>query len=318
MRPQSKVMRCSVLGAGVSGLTCAVKLLESGHNVEIVSDKFSPETVSDVAAALWYPFLTAPAERAGEWGKVTYQELERLATDSPESGVTIRDGREYLREVVELPSWKDDISHFRVLESSEIPDGFVFGWEFRSPIIEMPKYMPWLREKVESGGGSFRQMFVNDLKEVEGELIVNCVGLGARELCEDDDVRPARGQILFIDQDPGIGHYDQQPETLTYTIPRSDVTVLGGTAQMDDWSLEIRDEDNETILEKVEAIWPDVDRSRIIGGTVGLRPSRTEVRLEEEEVDGRRVVHNYGHGGAGVTLSWGCAEEVVGIVNQSL
>lgn len=87
---------------------------------------------------------------------------------------------------------------------------------------------------------------------------------------------------------------------------------------MDDWSLEIRDEDNETILEKVEAIWPDVDRSRIIGGTVGLRPSRTEVRLEEEEVDGRRVVHNYGHGGAGVTLSWGCAEEVVGIVNQSL
>ena len=311
-------MRCSVLGAGVSGLTCAIKLLESGHNVEIVSDKFSPETVSDVAAALWYPFLTAPAERAGEWGKVTYQELERLATDSPESGVTIRDGREYLREVVELPSWKDDISHFRVLESSEIPDGFVFGWEFRSPIIEMPKYMPWLREKVESGGGSFRQMFVNDLKEVEGELIVNCVGLGARELCEDDDVRPARGQILFIDQDPGIGHYDQQPESLTYTIPRSDVTVLGGTAQMDDWSLEIRDEDNETILEKVEAIWPDVDRSRIIGGTVGLRPSRTEVRLEEEEVDGRRVVHNYGHGGAGVTLSWGCAEEVVGIVNQSL
>jgi len=318
MRPQSKAMRCSVLGAGVSGLTCAIKLLESGHNVEIVSDKFSPETVSDVAAALWYPFLTAPAERAGEWGKVTYQELERLATDSPESGVTIRDGREYLREVVELPSWKDDISHFRVLESSEIPDGFVFGWEFRSPIIEMPKYMPWLREKVESGGGSFRQMFVNDLKEVEGELIVNCVGLGARELCGDDDVRPARGQILFIDQDPGIGHYDQQPETLTYTIPRSDVTVLGGTAQMDDWSLEIRDEDNETILEKVEAIWPDVDRSRIIGGTVGLRPSRTEVRLEEEEVDGRRVVHNYGHGGAGVTLSWGCAEEVVGIVNQSL
>jgi len=318
MRPQSKAMRCSVLGAGVSGLTCAIKLLESGHNVEIVSDKFSPETVSDVAAALWYPFLTAPAERAGEWGKVTYQELERLATDSPESGVTIRDGREYLREVVELPSWKDDISHFRVLESSEIPDGFVFGWEFRSPIIEMPKYMPWLREKVESGGGSFRQMFVNDLKEVEGELIVNCVGLGARELCEDDDVRPARGQILFIDQDPGIGHYDQQPESLTYTIPRSDVTVLGGTAQMDDWSLEIRDEDNETILEKVEAIWPDVDRSRIIGGTVGLRPSRTEVRLEEEEVDGRRVVHNYGHGGAGVTLSWGCAEEVVGIVNQSL
>ena len=78
-------MRCTVLGAGVSGLTCAVRLLESGHEVEVISDKFSPETVSDVAAALWYPFLTAPAERADEWGRVTYLELERLATEAPES-----------------------------------------------------------------------------------------------------------------------------------------------------------------------------------------------------------------------------------------
>lgn len=48
-----------------------------------------------------------------------------------------------------------------------------------------------------------------------------------------------------------------------------------------------------------------------------MRPSRTEVRLEAEKVEGRTVVHNYGHGGAGVTLSWGCAEEVVEIVSQS-
>ena len=59
-----------------------------------------------------------------------------------------------------------------------------------------------------------------------------------------------------------MGHFDQQPETLTYTIPRSDVTVLGGTAQVDDWSLDIRDEDNDLILSKVEAIWPDLDRDR--------------------------------------------------------
>ena len=67
----------------------------------------------------------------------------------------------------------------------------------------------------------------------------------------------------------------------------------------------------------MEALWPDLDRSKIIGGTVGLRPSRSEVRLEVEVIDGRFVVHNYGHGGAGVTLSWGCAEEVVSLVSQS-
>ena len=80
--------------------------------------------------------------------------------------------------------------------------------------------------------------------------------------------------------------------------------MLGGTAQFDDWSLDIRDEDNDLILKKVEAIWPELDRDRIIGGTVGLRPSRTEVGLRKS-IEGVRVIHNYGHGGR-VTLSWGC------------
>ena len=84
-----------------------------------------------------------------------------------------------------------------------------------------------------------------------------------------------------------------------------------------DWELGIRDEDNDLILEKVQAIWPDLDRDRIVGGAVGLRPSRTEVRLEEERIGGVRVIHNYGHGGAGVTLSWGCADEVVSIAQGS-
>ena len=310
-------MRCTVVGAGVSGLSTAIRLLESGHEVEVVSDKFSPETVSDVAAAIWYPFLVKPADKADNWGLVTYNVLEGLCIEAPEAGVTMRDGREYLRDVVDLPPWNDDISAFRILEEREIPEGYVFGWEFRAPVIEMPLYMPWLRSKVEERGGALRHGFIEDLSDLSGDVVVNCVGLGARELCDDLEVRPARGQILFIDQDPGIGHFDQQPETLTYTIPRSDVTVLGGTAQVDDWSLDIRDEDNDLILSKVEAIWPDLDRDKIVGGTVGLRPSRTEVRLEEEEVSGIRVIHNYGHGGAGVTLSWGCADEVVSIAEGS-
>ena len=310
-------MRCTVVGAGVSGLSCAVRLLEAGHDVEVVSDKFSPDTVSDIAAAIWYPFLTAPADRAETWGLVTYAELERLAKENPESGVRMRDGREYLRQVVEPPAWGDDIAAFDILDRGDIPEGYVFGWQFRAPVIEMHLYMPWLRSRVESLGGTFRQSFVEDISKVPGEVVVNCVGLGARELCQDDEVRPARGQVIFLDQDPGIGHFDQQPETLTYTIPRSDVTVLGGTAQVDDWGMDIRPEENDLILDKVEALWPELDRSKIVGGAVGLRPSRSEVRLEVEAIDERKVVHNYGHGGAGVTLSWGCAEEVVKLVTQS-
>ena len=310
-------MRCTVVGAGVSGLSCAVKLLEAGHEVVVISDRFSPDTVSDIAAAIWYPFLTAPADRADGWGIATYAELERLSEHEPQSGVRMRDGREYLRQAVDPPEWSEDIAAFQILDNSEIPEGYVFGWQFRAPVIEMQLYMPWLRSRVEALGGSFVQSFVGDLSEVSGEVVVNCVGLGARELCGDEEVRPARGQVIFIDQDPGIGHFDQQPETLTYTIPRSDVTVLGGTAQVDDWGMDIRAEDNDLILSKVEALWPELDRSRIIGGAVGLRPSRSEVRLEVEYIGERRVVHNYGHGGAGVTLSWGCAEEVANLVSQS-
>lgn len=301
----------------MSGLSCAVRLLEAGHEVEVISDRFSPDTVSDIAAAIWYPFLTAPADRADGWSIATYAELERLSEREPQSGVRMRDGREYLRQAVDPPEWSEDIAAFRILDDSEIPEGYVFGWQFRAPVIEMQLYMPWLRSRVEALGGSFVQSFVEDLSEVSGEVVVNCVGLGARELCGDEEVRPVRGQVIFIDQDPGIGHFDQQPETLTYTIPRSDITVLGGTAQVDDWGMDIRAEDDKLILSKVEALWPELDRSRIIGGAVGLRPSRSEVRLEVEYIGERRVVHNYGHGGAGVTLSWGCAEEVANLVSQS-
>ncbi len=309
-------MHCTIVGAGVSGLTSGIRLLENGHQAHIVSDKFSPDTVSDVAAAIWYPFLVKPADRADTWGIVTYDVLESLCESDPEAGVRMIDGREYLRSVVDLPQWNEDIAAFRILESEEIPDGYVFGWEFRAPAIDMKLYMPWLKNRFEELGGTFERGVVKSLKEVDGEIIVNCVGLGARELCDDEEVKPARGQIIFIEQDPGIGHFDQQPDTLTYTIPRTNVTVLGGTAQVDDWDLEIREEDNDLILAKVEAVWPDLDRSKIVGGTVGLRPSRTEVRLEEEDIGGRRVIHNYGHGGAGVTLSWGCADEVVSIAGN--
>ena len=309
-------MHCTIVGAGVSGLTSGIRLLENGHQAHIVSDKFSPDTVSDVAAAIWYPFLVKPADRADTWGIVTYDVLESLCESAPEAGVRMIDGREYLRSVVDLPQWNEDIAAFRILESEEIPDGYVFGWEFRAPAIDMKLYMPWLKNRFEELGGTFERGVVKSLKEVGGEIIVNCVGLGARELCDDEEVKPARGQIIFIEQDPGIGHFDQQPETLTYTIPRTNVTVLGGTAQVDDWDLEIREEDNDLILTKVVAVWPDLDRSKIVGGTVGLRPSRTEVRLEEEDIGGRRVIHNYGHGGAGVTLSWGCADEVVSIAGN--
>jgi D-amino-acid oxidase len=222
----------------------------------------------------------------------------------------MRAGREYLKRPCRPPGWSESINHFRILEKSEIIEGYSFGWEIEAPVIEMSHYMPWLKSKFELLGGSIETRKISDFDELESELIVNCSGLGAREICHDEEVVPVRGQVVYIKQDPGFGRYDQRPESLIYTIPRRDVTVLGGTAQKGDWTMEIREEDEEDILKKCESLWPELDRANIVGRAVGLRPSRTEVRLEKEHVGDKVVVHNYGHGGAGVTLSWGCADEV--------
>jgi glycine/D-amino acid oxidase-like deaminating enzyme len=91
--------------------------------------------------------------------------------------------------------------------------------------------------------------------------------------------------------------------------------VLGGVAQQGSWSLEQNTEDHDFILNKCASIIPELKDAEIIEDLVGLRPGRTEVRLEKEERGGVDLIHNYGHGGSGVTLSWGCADEVVELVN---
>ena len=310
-------MQITIVGAGVSGLSTGIRLLEQGYNIKIISKEFSPNTVSDVAAAWWYPFLVEPIEKTNKWSSESFNEFLRLKNEGLEC-ITMRLGREYLEEKTDLPGWSRDIPHFRILESEEIIENYNFGWELEAPVIEMHHYMPWLLSKFKKLGGLIEVNEFERIEEVPGDIVVNCSGLGARTLSNDEEVIPVRGQVVYIKQDPGFGRYDQQPESLTYTIPRRDVTVLGGTAQIGDWDESIREKDNESILSKCELLWPELDRKNIIGTAVGLRPSRYELRLELELINGRKVIHNYGHGGAGVTLSWGCADEVANIVKINM
>ncbi|MFM7282729.1 MAG: FAD-dependent oxidoreductase [Planctomycetia bacterium] len=65
-----------------------------------------------------------------------------------------------------------------------------------------------------------------------------------------------------------------------------------------------------SIIERCARLEPGLRDATVLGTSVGLRPARSAVRLEPESSPAGRIVHNYGHGGAGVTLSWGCAQEV--------
>ncbi|KFA93451.1 FAD-dependent oxidoreductase [Archangium violaceum] len=313
-------MRVVIFGCGVSGLSCGVRLLEAGHAVEIWARELPPHTTSDVAAAVWYPYLAFPQERVTAWGARTLAELCALAA-RPETGVRRVLGTELLLWPAPDPWWASSVPGFRRATASELLPGFVDGFVFEAPVIDMRRYLPYLMERFRRLGGSILQREVRSLDEAwaVAPLVVNCTGLGSRTLLGDETLYPIRGEVLRVAPLP-LERFllDEQDEArgMTYLIPRIDDCILGGTAVKGSASLEPDPAQAEAILARAARLLPAGTRIHVSQHLVGLRPGRPAVRLELEQVDGRHVLHNYGHGGAGVTLSWGCAEEVAALAGQ--
>jgi D-amino-acid oxidase len=171
-------------------------------------------------------------------------------------------------------------------------------------------------------GGTLIQKEVTDVHETftEFDVVTNCTGLGSRALFHDEKLFPVRGQMIKIKAN-GFDQVvvdDAGPNVLSLVVPRVHDIMLGGTIQENDWNTQVDPKDTQDILRKVALIAPGLKNIEVISEQVGLRPVRDAVRLEKENFDGgKTVIHNYGHGGAGLTLSWGCAKDVVAIV-QSL
>jgi D-amino-acid oxidase len=301
-----------VVGAGVSGLTSACRLQEEGFRVRIVARSLSPNTTSDVAAALWFPFRAFPAERVAAWALASLERFRALAAD-PASGVELIPMREVSRREEEPEEWRGKVEAFRRLGAADLEPPYRSGFEMRVPRIEVPIYMPYLAELFAGRGGEIEEL-ESDLEELPRgpALIVNCSGLGSRILCRDSDVHPIRGQVVRLSQ-VGLRAAIVEKEggaPPTYVVPRSRDIVAGSTAEVDDWSLEIDRKATESILDRCEILEPSLRGAQVMSVRAGLRPGRSSVRLELERTEGGTVIHNYGHGGAGFTLSWGCAGEV--------
>ncbi len=303
-----------VVGCGVSGLTCAVRLLMTGRPVTIVARELPPETTSDVAAAFWYPYRAYPPDRVTEWAHLSLQCFRRFAAD-PETGITVRPAIEVFREPAPDPWWGSAVPDWRRARPDELPPGYVDGYRFEAPVIDTRRYLPWLMDRVEKLGGAIERRELAGLDEAlaERDVVVNCSGLGARDLAGDTELVPIRGQVVRV-RDPGLEmvEIDHDPAgPASYVIPRGDDCVLGGTADAGREDTEIDPATAADILARCRRLQPRLEGALPRGGAAGLRPGRAEVRLEAERpAPGKLVVHNYGHGGAGVTLSWGCAEEV--------
>jgi len=304
--------RVVVVGAGVLGLSCALRLLEAGHRVDVLARDLPRETTSATAAAIWYPFLAWPQDRVLAWAEDSYRVFAALA-EHPGSGVVLRSGTEVVAHRDQRPWWADAVPDLR--ETVEVPPGFDGGWTFTTPVVEMPIYLDWLADQVREAGGSVTRLNLHGLPRTgDGgpDAVVDCAGIGAKFLAGDPTVHPVQGQVVLVEQ-VGLERWWLDGASAggpTYVVPRSRDVVVGGTDVEGEWSRTPSPEVAATILRRALRLVPELAGAEVLGHKVGLRPARPEVRLERVG----DVVHCYGHGGSGVTLSWGCAGEVAGLL----
>jgi len=306
-----------VIGAGISGLTCAVRLAEAGHRVRVRTADPPHETTSQVAGALWGSTFAGPAERAGEWARASHAAFAALA-GVPNSGVALRPGTLLATRGAPPPP---ELFPGVALRPCAPPRGIPAAWRATLPVVDVPRHLDHLVARLEARRVPVAVDPVGSLEEAAAEapVVVHCAGLGARELAGDGALRAVRGQHVVV-EDPGLEDGFAMTEPLGPAwagwVAHGDRVVLGGVAQEDDEDRAPRAADAEGILARCAAIEPRLAGARVLAHEVGLRPARPVVRVEAERVGEALVVHDYGHGGCGVGLSWGCAGEVVRLVEE--
>jgi D-amino-acid oxidase len=293
----------TVVGAGVIGLTTAVELERAGHAVQVVALATGQHTTSAVAGALWFPFRADPAERVNGWARRSSARLEALASAVPEAGVDVLTAYEAATDDAP-PWWAPSAGPLSFAEDSRLGCP---AWCFQAPRVEPLLFLSWLEAQLQR---PIRQERVTSLDALSGDAVVNCTGLGARALARDASLQAVYGQVLLVE--PGgldlrvsLGD-ERDTAAMLYAIPRRRDVVLGGCALScpDDRALTPDPVLREAILARARAA--GLRHGRVLQERAGLRPCRPTVRLEREG----RLIHNYGHGGAGYTLAYGCAEEV--------
>ncbi len=307
-------MDIGVVGAGIVGLSTAVNLVEQRHKVTVYAEKLSPETTSNVAPAVFFPHATEANELVMESARRTFEFYAGLANGA---SVGLRKQTHYELDndraagEASIVAFGSLFSDFEELKRVEIPGGYEYGWSMSTYFIDSRLFMPYLMGRIQGGGGEVvvrRFGSAEEILALPHEAIANCSSLGAAKLFNDEQVYPVRGQLVYtkpVDLDTSIVH------GRFYIFPRGDSMLLGGTNDHRQDDLTPSAIVTAEILEGNRRIAPSLTSDDIIGVNTGLRPYRVGgPRVEAEDIGGKRVLHNYGHGGSGWTLGWGCASMV--------
>ncbi|WP_425639435.1 FAD-dependent oxidoreductase [Algoriphagus yeomjeoni] len=304
----------TVVGSGIVGLTSAISLQEAGFRVRMVAKERFDRTLSNKVGAIWFPFEIHPKEKTNHWPTLAYTRYEReiqegngvafipfITAYTPESNI----------------DWTSQLSDGKVRKArpEELPKGMQMAFISEVPLAEPHLYLPHLFERFITNGGNFEKRELASLKEMAGldSWVINCTGLGAKTLCNDDDLHPMRGQILRCEKMDIPSFADPTKRgALSYVINRSEDLIIGGTDYENDWNEREDPADTTLILNRL-AQSSSSKTPGLLEVIVGLRPRRSAVRFEFDPVFST-VFHNYGHGGAGFTVAWGCAMELADLL----
>lgn len=294
--------------------------------------------------------------RVKGWCEASYEIFADLARD-PHTGVYLRPVTFYFRRPVhddprqrqKMEELAGKVRAFRhdaalIGENSINPRlGLCDAYTHLAPMIDTDVYMPWLLGEARRAGCRVVEAKVAGpvtgeeerlTREYGADALVNCAGMGARDL-GDPLVFPVRGALVRVRNDgrsmPRLtqAHCVSNDGSGTdrgflFVVPRGEeMVVLGGIAECGEWDLNIGLDNYDAVREMYRRCIEflpmlaaaEVDAAESV--RVGLRPFREGgVRLDRQP--GTRLIHNYGHGGSGVTLSWGCALEVADLVEGVL
>ncbi len=310
--------KIAIIGAGISGMSSAYMLMDKNYSITIYAKAFSPNITSNRAAAFWFPYHIRNDKRGIEWCHVSYQFYKQLANDGA-TGISMKQLVKVMRSNVDEEDavWIDFMPQgsFRQMREDELQHNIAKAYDISVPLIETQIFLPYLEAQLKQNGILFIEKEIKNFDELTSanDIVINCAALGARQLCNDDELIPVRGQVVLLSPRNDLPIYLDN-ETPLYIVPREDAIIVGGT-----YEERIETETTEPaviqkILNNAYNVFPHLREQKVTGSWAGLRPFRTEVRVEQEA--GTNIIHNYGHGGSGFTLAFGCAEEVMKLVDK--
>ncbi|EDW87833.1 D-aspartate oxidase [Drosophila yakuba] len=328
----------AVIGAGVNGVASAIKILEHFVNegqtpirLTIISEDFTPNTTGDGSAGLWGPYLLGGTSQSKvyKWSKSMHQFLEQiwLSDDAGEAGVcllpcirlstsTVDTVEDFWRDIVygAVDLSKEQLAAYNKDRSVKFTSGLSFVTYTSEPI----KLLPYLMKRFVRNGGVVVRKRITDLEafvaDSEYDVIVNCSGLGSRTLLNDEQMYAVRGQVSRVKANWIFSSVLDESDDGNYIIPNTESVVLGGTHQERDYNTQVCQKDRRMIVNGCRRYIPGLEHTECLFDWVGLRPGRSQLRLEAERRGRKLLIHNYGHGGSGVTLCWGCADDVLDIL----